>query len=93
MCPQVDKFLDWQLESFEKLEKMADPSQMNCFVKSMQRKVKMFKIAWSSSFVSFDVENCINSTFDEKDKAVSMSLCVIEKCFRLFLCLENKACL
>ncbi|RWR85250.1 serine/threonine-protein phosphatase 7 long form [Cinnamomum micranthum f. kanehirae] len=63
-------FLDWQLESFEKLEKMADPSQMNRFVKSMQRKVEMFKKAWSSSFVSFNVENCINSTFDEKGKAV-----------------------
>ncbi|KAJ8630408.1 hypothetical protein MRB53_023731 [Persea americana] len=42
---KVDRFLDWQLESFEKLEKMEDPSQMNSFVKSMQRKVKMFKKA------------------------------------------------
>ncbi|RWR73043.1 serine/threonine-protein phosphatase 7 long form [Cinnamomum micranthum f. kanehirae] len=67
--PTVDRFLDWQLESFEKLEKMADPSQINRFVKSMQRKVEMFKKAWSSSFVSFNVENCINSTFDEKGKA------------------------
>ncbi|KAJ8628926.1 hypothetical protein MRB53_022249 [Persea americana] len=33
--PTVDGFLDWQLESFEKLEKMADPSQMNSFVKNM----------------------------------------------------------
>ncbi|RWR91079.1 hypothetical protein CKAN_02021700 [Cinnamomum micranthum f. kanehirae] len=48
---------------------MADPSQINRFVKSMQRKVEMFKKAWSSSFVSFNVENCINSTFDEKGKA------------------------
>eukprot|EP00268_Persea_americana_P021535 TRINITY_DN2148_c0_g1_i28.p1 TRINITY_DN2148_c0_g1~~TRINITY_DN2148_c0_g1_i28.p1 ORF type:complete len:166 (+),score=23.39 TRINITY_DN2148_c0_g1_i28:1304-1801(+) len=66
---KVDRFLDWQLESFEKLEKMADPSQMNSFVKSMQRKVKMFKKAWSSGFVSFNIENCINSTFDEEEKA------------------------
>ena len=73
MCPQVDRFLDWQLESFEKLEKMADASQMNSFVKSMQRKVETFKKAWSSGFVSFNVENCINSTFDEEGKAVSMS--------------------
>ncbi|KAJ8630738.1 hypothetical protein MRB53_024061 [Persea americana] len=66
---KVDKFLDWQLESFEKLEKMADASQMNSFVKSMQRKVETFKKAWSSGFVSFNVENCINSTFDEEGKA------------------------
>ncbi|KAJ8617845.1 hypothetical protein MRB53_014031 [Persea americana] len=65
----VDRFLDWQLESFEKLEKMADASQMNSFVKSMQRKVETFKKAWSSGFVSFNVENCINSTFDEEGKA------------------------
>ncbi|RWR85134.1 serine/threonine-protein phosphatase 7 long form [Cinnamomum micranthum f. kanehirae] len=50
---KVDRFLDWQLKSFEKFEKMADPSQMNRFVKSMQGKVKMFNKAWSSSFVSF----------------------------------------
>ncbi|KAJ8649892.1 hypothetical protein MRB53_002915 [Persea americana] len=66
---KVDRFLDWQLESFEKLEKMADSSQMNSFVKSMQRNVEMFKKAWSSGFVIFNVENCINSTFDEKGKA------------------------
>ncbi|KAJ8636241.1 hypothetical protein MRB53_010508 [Persea americana] len=65
----VDRFPDWQLESFEKLEKMADASQMNSFVKSMQRKVETFKKAWSSGFVSFNVENCINSTFDEEGKA------------------------
>ncbi|KAJ8644067.1 hypothetical protein MRB53_005815 [Persea americana] len=58
-----------KLESFEKLEKMADPSQMNSFVKSMQRKVEMFKKAWSSGVVSFNIENCINSTFDEEGKA------------------------
>ncbi|XXG45872.1 hypothetical protein AAC387_Pa02g0839 [Persea americana] len=68
-APPKRRFLDWQLESFEKLEKMADPSQMNSFVKSMQRKVKMFKKAWSSGFVSFNIENCINSTFDEEEKA------------------------
>ncbi|KAJ8632893.1 hypothetical protein MRB53_026229 [Persea americana] len=64
---KVDRFLDWQLESFEKLEKMVDPSQMNSFVKSMQRKVETFKKAWSSGFVSFKVD-CINSTFDEEGK-------------------------
>ncbi|KAJ8649727.1 hypothetical protein MRB53_002750 [Persea americana] len=66
---KADRFLDWQLESFEKLEKMADSSQMNSFVKSMQRKVETFKKSWSSGFVSFNVENCINSTFDEEGKA------------------------
>ena len=33
----------------------------------------MFKKAWSSGFVSFNVENCINSTFDGEGKALSMS--------------------
>ena len=60
---------------------MADPSEMNSSIKSMQRKVKMFKNAWSSGFVSFNLEDCINSAFNEEGKAVSMWLIVIDDMF------------
>ncbi|KAJ8644145.1 hypothetical protein MRB53_005893 [Persea americana] len=65
----IDRFLDRWLKRLEKLEKMADPSEMNSSIKSMQRKVKMFKNAWSSGFVSFNLEDCINSAFNEEGKA------------------------
>ncbi|KAJ8649345.1 hypothetical protein MRB53_002368 [Persea americana] len=60
--------IGWPLQRVHLDQDSSTQQKVDRFLDWQLGKVEMFKKAWSSGFVSINVENCINSTFDEEGK-------------------------